>query len=156
VDLAQRDVFVGRLVRFRDLSFFRVHRAPFRQRVVATHFFRPAQLAAALPGAPLTVSDMAGERVTLSASDKLSIDLVRPGEFEVELPRERFADPAKAREAIESRGGRVLDLHPATPDGPVALTVQFAAEQRDAGSPPSAISTAEFVSDPPAPPSRPP
>jgi hypothetical protein len=109
--LAERDVFTGRLLRFRDLSFADSIAQHFAERVTATHFFRAADLAAGLArsgGGPLAVRDIAGEQVTLSPADRLAFDVLRPGEYRVELPRERFIERAKAEAAVQAAGVRVL------------------------------------------------
>jgi hypothetical protein len=114
VALAGKDEFEGRLVRFRDLSFAGSISRHFESQVAATHFFRPATLRAAIEGSrdPVVVADLSGARVTLAPTDRLTLDLARSGEFRIELPRDRYPDALRAREAVEARGGRVLHVHP--------------------------------------------
>ena len=110
--LAERDVFTGRLLRFADLSFADSIAKHFAERVTATHFFRAADLAAGLArsgGGPLAVRDVAGEVVTLGPSDRLAFDVLRPGEYRLELPRERFAQRAQAEAAVQAAGVRILN-----------------------------------------------
>jgi hypothetical protein len=104
---AEADVFVGRLVRFRDLSFEDAIRAYFAGHVSATHFFATEailKLVAAHSAQPSELRDLAGDAVTLGPNDILAIDLRRPGEIEVALPIARFATPAAAREALLAKG----------------------------------------------------
>jgi hypothetical protein len=111
VALAERDRFSGRLLRFSELSFSQSIGRHFAARVSATHFFRPADLAAALTAGratPPTLNDVAGERVTLGAGDRLHIDVSRPGEYRVELLRERFPDRARAEQRVAAAGARLV------------------------------------------------
>jgi hypothetical protein len=109
VDLAERDVFTGRLVPFHDLSFEESIRRHFASNVSATHFFAPAALAAALGGRPsVTLTDRAGQQVTLGASEELTIDSAPPGQVLVELPADRWPDLAKAKALVTERGGQVV------------------------------------------------
>jgi len=113
VELAERDIFTGRLVPFRDLSFQASIRRHFASQVSATHFLAPDALAAALGrGAPLTIVDRAGERITLESSDEFAIDSSRPGVWLIELPADRFPDPDKAAAAVKQAGGEVLSAEP--------------------------------------------
>jgi hypothetical protein len=109
VELAERDVFTGRLVAFKDLSFQESIRKHFSASVSATHFFAPAALEAALAkGGTLTVADKLGQPVTLTGDDQLVIDSARPGVFQIELPGERYPDLEKARAAVAAKGAEVL------------------------------------------------
>jgi hypothetical protein len=135
VEQAEKDVFVGRLVRFRDLSFQAAIRKHFAARVTATHFFAPAVVQGkvmAAAGGPLAIGDMMGEQVSLAPNDELSIDVKRPADVLVDMPRSKYPDLAAARAAIEAQGGKVLD-EAAKPsdDKSIALVVIFPAEQRD-------------------------
>jgi len=102
---AENDVFVGRLLRFKDLSFEDAIRAYFAGHVSATHFF-PTEaihgLAAAHSAQPAAVRDLAGDTVTLGPNDILALDLRRPGEIEVALPIARFTKAEDARTALEA------------------------------------------------------
>ncbi len=110
VALADRDVFTGRLVRFKDLSFESSIRQHFSARVTATHFFKPADLRAALAsGNAPAVSDVAGDRVTLNPSDGLVISRLHPGEIRIDLPKDRYPTAASARALIDARGGQVVN-----------------------------------------------
>ncbi len=134
-ELAAHDVFVGRLMRFSDLSFQEAIRRHFVGHVSATHFFAPADVRAALAqssGGSLALTDLLGDRVSLAANDELVIDMDRPGQMRIELLRERFSDQAKARAAVEQQGGQVIE----TPSDAVdpkrlALVVAFPPERRD-------------------------
>lgn len=135
VEQAERDVFVGRLVRFRDLSFQAAIRKHFANRVTATHSFSPAALrerVAAAGGGPLVLDDMLGEKVSLAANDELSVDVARPADVQIDLPRSKAADAAAARTLVEQQGGTVLDdMAKASDDKSVALVVTFASDKRD-------------------------
>jgi hypothetical protein len=136
-ELAARDVFVGRLMRFSDLSFQEAIRHHFAGHVSATHFFASADVRSALaatPGGPLALADRLGDRVSLAANDELFIDIDRPGEIRMEFSRERFADQAAARAAVEQQGGQVVEV-PADAVDPkiLPLVVTFPPERRDPG-----------------------
>jgi hypothetical protein len=109
-DRAEEDVFEGRLVRFGELPFEDAVRAYFANHVVATHFFSVEDLRAALAaGGTRTVRDRAGDPVTLAPDTLLAIDVQRPDEVRVGLPRDRFIDAAVARAEIERRGGKIVE-----------------------------------------------
>jgi hypothetical protein len=113
-ELAERDVFTGRLVPFRELSFQASIRRHFSSQVSATHFLAPDALAAAVArgGSQIPVVDRAGEKLTLSPEDELVIDSARPGVWLIELPADRFIDPDKASAAVKRAGGEVLSAEP--------------------------------------------
>jgi hypothetical protein len=157
---AEDDVFEGRLIRFRDLSFADAIRAYFSGHVTASHFFPPAELQRAIAaggaapdtGRVLALRDRAGDAVALGPGDVVALDLARPDEVRVGLPRDRFADEASARAEIEKRGGTVIagkglvkvDVPGAVAPGSLALgsgpppierwtfVVRFAADRRQA------------------------
>jgi hypothetical protein len=135
VEQAEKDIFVGRLLRFADLSFQAAIRKHFADRVTATHFFAPAAVhdkVSAAKGGPMVVADMMGEQVSLAPNDELSIDLSRPDDVRVEMPLTKFADLAAARAAIEQHGGKILDDAVKTSDRKsVAFVVTFPKEGRD-------------------------
>ena len=134
-ELAAHDVFVGRLMRFSDLSFQAAIRRHFAGHVSATHFFAPADVRAALEqalGRPFVLADLLDERVDLTANDELAIDLDRPGQIRIEFSRERFSDEAAARRAVEQQGGQVIEAPgDAVDPGRLALVVTFPPERRD-------------------------
>jgi hypothetical protein len=135
VELAAHDVFVGRLMRFSDLSFHEAIRHHFAGHVSATHFFSPAAVRAALAqtsGGSLLLTDLLGDRVSLAANDELVIDTDRPGQIRIDFPRERFSDQAAARSAVEQQAGQVIEV-PADVVDPksLALVVTFPPERRD-------------------------
>jgi hypothetical protein len=137
VEQAEKDVFVGRLVRFSDLSFQAAIRKHFANRVSATHFFAPSAVrdrVATSNGGPAVLTDMLGEQVSLAPTDELSIDVARPTDMAVELPRTKVPDMTAARVAVEQRGGKVLDeVVKASDIKAIALVVTFPADQRDVG-----------------------
>jgi hypothetical protein len=127
---AEDDVIEGRLVRFGELPFEDAVRAYFAAHVTATHFFAVDDLRAALlkargregaGEAGLALHDRAGDPVTLAPDEPLVVDVARPDEVRVGLPRERFpdcvsgagspepcTDGAAARAEIERRGGVIV------------------------------------------------
>ena len=110
--LAEADVFEGRLTRVDDLPYAAAIRAYFAKHVSATHFFAPEALMRALAGrqqgAPLSVVDRSGDVVSLGPAEDLSVEVLKPDEVRLGLPRLRFATEADARAAIESRGGEIV------------------------------------------------
>jgi hypothetical protein len=129
VEQAERDVFVGRLIRFADLSFQAAIRKHFSDRVTATHFFASAAMrsgVASSKGGPLALADLMGEQVSLAPNDELAIDVDRPADVEVEMPRSKYPEEGAARAAIEKLGGKILD-DPAKPTDRkrIALVVTF-------------------------------
>ena len=135
VEQAERDVFVGRLLRFRDLSFADAIRKHFANRVAATHFFAAAvvkEKVGSAGGGPVLMTDLLGERVSLAPSDELFVDVARTADLQVDLPRSKYRDVAAARAAVESHGGVVLDdtVKP-TDDKSISLIMTFPTEKRD-------------------------
>ena len=137
VEQAEKDVFVGRLVRFRDLSFQAAIRKHFANRVSATHFFSPSAVrdrVATSNGGPVVLADLLGEQVSLAPTDELSIDVARPTDMAVEVPRAKAPDMPSARAAVEQRGGQVLDEAVKSSDpNAIALVVTFPEKKRDQG-----------------------
>ncbi len=135
VEQAERDVFEGRLLRFRDLSFADAIRKHFASRVTATHFFAAAAVRDAVSGSnrgSLSLNDLFGEKVSLAPGDELFIDVARPTDVQVDLPRKKFRDLAAARAAVESHGAGVLDEAPKSGDDKsVSLVITFPPEKRD-------------------------
>jgi hypothetical protein len=109
IELAERDVFTGRLVSFRDLSFQESIRRHFAANVSATHFFAPAALEAALTaGGGMALTDRLGQKVSLAPDDELSIDVASPGDLRIELPAQRYPELTRAKAAVAEQGGQVL------------------------------------------------
>jgi hypothetical protein len=137
VEQAEKDVFVGRLLPFRDLSFAAAIRKHFANRVTATHFFAAAALkdkVATGAGGPLLMTDLLGEKVSLSATDELFVDVARPADVQVDLPRSKYRDLAAAKAAVESHGATVLeDATRAGDDKSISLVITFPADKRDQG-----------------------
>jgi hypothetical protein len=133
VALAERDRFTGRLLRFSDLSFSDSIARHFASDVSASHFFRPAELLAVLgggpPADPLVLSSLDGDRVSLRRDERLHLDVLRPGQYRVELVRDRFPDRARARQSIQGTGAQVLNERE-TPDR-LVLEIAVADAQRD-------------------------
>jgi hypothetical protein len=127
VQLAESDVFTGRLLRFHHLSFDQSIRRHLARHVSATHFFDVAALEAALGRAPLTVTDRLGEAVTLAGEDELAIDTARRDEVTIEVPAARL-DAARA--ALRAQGGEERSTSPA--GDRVALLARLPPARRDA------------------------
>jgi hypothetical protein len=122
-------------MRFSDLSFQEAIRRYFSGHVSATHFFAPPVVRAALAeatGGSWTITDLLGDRVPLAANDELVIDLDRPGQIRIAFPRERFADQAAARAAVEQQGGQVIEApSDALDPKSLELVVTFPPDRRD-------------------------
>jgi hypothetical protein len=108
---AEDDVFEGRLMRFSDLPFEEAIRSYEANHVTATHFFKAADLQRAVAAGvspTTTLTDLAGDPVTLGPNDILAIELRHPGEVEVGLPAARFPTAEAARAAITAKGASVI------------------------------------------------
>jgi len=109
---AETDVFEGRLIRVDDLPYADAIRTYFARHVTATHYFdRDAflkALAGRAPGAPVVLADRGGDRTSLAAEEPLAIEVSRPDEVQIGLPRARLATEDAARAAIVARGGEVV------------------------------------------------
>jgi hypothetical protein len=131
LDLAERDVFTGRLLRFHDLSFEGSIRHHLASHVSATHFFTLAAVEAAVRAGSLTMTDRLGEQVSLIPEDELAIDTARPDDIQIVLPADRFPDRDKARAAVAGQGAEVLSITVTAPDR-LAVVARFPATRRDA------------------------
>jgi hypothetical protein len=150
---AEADVFVGRLVRFRELAFEDSVRAYFSAHVAPSHFFAPKDLRDAIAkGGVVELRDLAGDPVKLAPDDLLFVDVVRPDEVRVGLPSATWATGEAARAELERAGGTVVSgkglvkadvagapaagaLAFSTPPAPVerwTFLVRFPADKRDA------------------------
>jgi len=136
---AEHDVFEGRLLRISDLSFHSAIRRYYATHVSATHFFSPDEFAKVIagspPGQPIALRDVAGDEVKLGPADLVAIDVRRPDEVVVGLPRDKFQDEAAARIEIEKHGGAVTGpAEPPAANGPPAerytFVARFPAERR--------------------------
>jgi len=111
-ECAETDVFEGRLIRVDDLPYADAIRTYFARHVTATHYFdRDAflkALAGRAPGAPVVLADRGGDRTSLAAEEPLAIEVSRPDEVQIGLPRARLATEDAARAAIVARGGEVV------------------------------------------------
>jgi hypothetical protein len=111
--LAEADVFEGRLIRIDELPYADAIRAYFARHVTATHYFATGVAMKALAGreagqtAPLSIVDRGGDKVALGSDEPLAIEVVKPDQVQLGLPRSRFPTEDAARAAIESRGGEV-------------------------------------------------
>src|SRR5262245_8695618 len=96
--LAEADVFEGRLIRIDELPYADAIRAYFAKHVTATHYFGAEEftraLAARAPGGPLSVVDRGGDKVLLAAEEPLAVEVVKPDEVQIGLPRSRLATEA--------------------------------------------------------------
>lgn len=132
VELAEKDVFTGRLVPFKDLSFQESIRRHFSSNVSATHFFVPAALEAVVgKGGPVTLADRAGQKVTLAPEDELSIDTASPVDLRIELPSDRWPDLTKAKATVIEQGGQVVSAD-TTPLRRQAVVARFPEARREA------------------------
>jgi len=110
---AEADVFEGRLIRIDELPYADAIRAYFAHHVTATHFFSADATAKALagraagPAGPFAIVDRGGDKIALGSDEPLAVEVVKPDEVQLGLPRARFPTEDAARAAIESRGGEV-------------------------------------------------
>jgi hypothetical protein len=132
VPLAEHDVFVGRLVRFSELSFAESIAHHFATHVSATHFFAPATLSAALAAgsAPWHLADRAGDQVTLGATDRLALDVARPGHYLIDVARDHSAELARIKTLLAADGGAIVDQVEAPDHVSVTATIPEAARDR--------------------------
>jgi hypothetical protein len=111
-ELAEADVFEGRLIRIDELPYAAAIRAYFAKHVTATHYFGAEELMRALAarasGGPLSVVDRGGDKVLLAAEEPLAVEVLKPDEVQIGLPKSRLATEAEARAAIEKRGGEIV------------------------------------------------
>jgi hypothetical protein len=111
-DRAEADVFEGRLMRIDDLPYADAIRSYFARHVTATHYFETDAVMKALAGrtglGPLAVVDRSGDHASLAVEEPLAVEVSRPDEVQVGLPRLRFATEDAARAAIVERGGEVV------------------------------------------------
>lgn len=111
---AEADVFEGRLIRVDELPYADAIRSYFARHVTATRYFAADAAVKALAGrapgqpAPLPIVDRGGDRVTLGSDEPLAIEILKPAEVQIGLPKARFPTEDAAREAITSRGGEVI------------------------------------------------
>jgi hypothetical protein len=109
---AEADVFEGRLIRIDELPYADAIRAHFAKHVTATHYFAAEEFmraaAARAQGGPLSIVDRGGDKVALPAEEPLAVEVSKPDEVQLGLPRSRFATETEARAAIEKRGGEVV------------------------------------------------
>src|SRR6185369_15645967 len=88
--LAEADVFEGRLIRIDELAYAEAIRTYF-----ATHYFSADELTPALAarasGGPLSVVDRGGDKVLLAAEEPLAVEVVKPDEVQIGLPKSRLA-----------------------------------------------------------------
>jgi hypothetical protein len=134
VELAERDVFVGRLTRLSELSFAPAMRRHFANHVGATHFFRPAALRAALASGapPSALVDTTGEQVAIAPGDEIVVEIVRPGEVRLVFPRDRFPSPDDLVSRVRGLGGEIVRALPARDAaGDHGLVARFPEATRD-------------------------
>jgi hypothetical protein len=110
--LAEADVFEGRLIRIDELPYADAIRAYFARHVTATHYFAVDAtlkgLAGRAPGKPLAMVDRGGDAVSLSGDEALAVEVARPDEVQIGLPKLRFATEDVARAAIAARGAELV------------------------------------------------
>jgi hypothetical protein len=131
IPLAERDQFIGRLVKFQDLSFAESITNYFGNHVSATHFFAPATLAAAIGGGPgpWRLVDRAGEAVALAPADRLALDVAQPGKYLVAIDRAQPGLLARIPALLTAQGASVVATNEA-PDR-VTITAAIPDDKRD-------------------------
>jgi hypothetical protein len=80
----------------------------------------------------VALTDLSGQRVTLAPDESLTLDVLRPDELRIELPRKRFATEAVARQTVEAQGGHVAGVaKPRDEESGFVVTAVFPADRRE-------------------------
>ena len=103
------DVYAGRLMRLRDVSYADTVREYFAKRVAATNFFPVTDVCARLGQVPTKLQAVSGDEVTFDAARVIGVDVTFRGDYVVTLPRERFPNEADGRGTLEAAGVEVKE-----------------------------------------------
>lgn len=133
VALAERDVFVGRLVRLDDAGFARSIREYFGRYVSATHFLDPGALHEAVAAArvPLALRDRAGRPVRVEGNELIYLTVPVPGRFQALVPQPIATDAAAARALLERAGVAVLPGAELVSGHPALHALEIVVPERD-------------------------
>jgi hypothetical protein len=124
------DVYAGRLMRLRDVSYADTVREHFAKRIAATNFFPVADVCAHLGQAPTKLAAVSGDEVTFDAARVIGLDVTFRGDYAVTLPRERFPNEADGRGTLEQAGAEVKEA--AETKTELKFVVHVPDERRDA------------------------
>jgi hypothetical protein len=107
------DVYTGRLMRLRDISYAPTVREHYAKKVTATRFFRVEDVREAIAHPPgegrgARLRDAAGDEVALDPARVMGVDVRYRGEYALTLPRDRFPTEADARAALDRIGVEFL------------------------------------------------
>jgi hypothetical protein len=123
------DVYAGRLMRLRDISYAETVRDYYATRAGATQFFKVADVCASLGRVPTRLHALSGDEVTLDAKRMISFDLTFRGDYVVTLPRERFPNEADGRGTLEQLGAEIKEASETKTE--LKFVVHVADERRD-------------------------
>jgi hypothetical protein len=104
------DVYAGRLMRLRDVSYADTVRDHYAKRAAATQFFKVADVCARLGQVPTRLPALSGDEVALAAERVIGFDVTFRGDYVVTLPRERFPNEADGRGTLEQLGAEVKEF----------------------------------------------
>jgi len=103
------DVYAGRLMRLRDVSYADTVRDHFAKRIAATQFFPVADVCARLGQVPARLLAVSGDEVPFDAARTMGVDVTFRGDYVVTLPRERFPNEADGRGTLEQAGAEIKE-----------------------------------------------
>ena len=108
------DVYAGRLMRLRDVSYATTVRDYYAKKVTATRFFRIDDVKAVLArrgtGEAVVLRDVAGDEIKLGDPARMvGVDVTYRGDYDLTLPRERFPAEADARAVLDRLGIEVKE-----------------------------------------------
>jgi hypothetical protein len=123
------DVYAGRLMRLRDVSYAGTVRDHYAKRAAATHFFKVTDVCATLGKAPTRLVALSGDEVALDAERVVGVAVTFRGDYVVTLPRERFPNEADGRGTLEQLGAEVKEFTETKTE--LRFVTQVADERRD-------------------------
>ncbi len=124
------DVYAGRLMRLRDVSYADTVRDYYAKKVAATQFFPTKDVCARLGQVPTKVVAVSGDEVPFDAARPIGVDVTFRGDYVVTLPRERFPNEADGRGTLEQQGAEVKEA--AETKTELKFVVHVPDERRDA------------------------
>jgi hypothetical protein len=123
------DVYAGRLMRLRDISYADTVRDHYAKRAGATQFFKVAEVCASLGKMPTRLHALSGDEVVLDTERVIGLDVTFRGDYVVTLPRERFPNEADGRGPLEQLGAEVKES--AETKTELKFVVRVADDRRD-------------------------
>jgi hypothetical protein len=124
------DVYAGRLMRLRDVSYAETVREYYAKRIAATQFFPVGDVCGRLGQVPTKLVAISGDEVTFDAARVIGFDVTFRGDYVVTLPRERFPNEADGRGTLEQAGAEIKEA--AETKTELRFVVQVPDERRDA------------------------